>query len=159
VEFEDAIQGKQREDVATEAGEFVLRRSDGAWAYQLAVVVDDAAMGVTHVLRGADLLHSTARQILLQRTLGLSTPRHAHVPLVLGPDGEKLSKRHGAPELAELRLGGADSQRVVAALARSVGLVGPGVTAVPARALVMDFEPSSLHADDTRLELSELPAS
>lgn len=156
VEFEDAIQGWLHEDVAVEAGEFVLRRSDGAWAYQLAVVVDDAAMGVTHVLRGADLLHSTARQILLQRTLGLPTPVHAHVPLVLGPDGEKLSKRHGAPELAELRLGGADPQRVVAALARSVGLVGEGVVRVEPRELVDEFDVTRVPAGDTVLDLAAL---
>lgn len=156
VSFEDAVMGPQREDVATEAGELVLRRADGAWAYQLAVVVDDAAMGITHVLRGADLRLSTARQILLQRTLGLPTPQHAHVPLVLGPDGEKLSKRHGAPELAELRLGGADPQRVVAALARSVGLVPPGVSTVQAHELVRDFDPSRLPAHDTVLDLAAL---
>lgn len=156
VEVEDAIQGPLREDVAVEAGEFVLRRSDGAWAYQLAVVVDDAAMGITHVLRGADLLHSTARQVLLQRALGLPTPRHAHVPLVLGPDGDKLSKRHGAPELTELRRGGADPERAVAALARSVGLLPAGVDRVPARALVPDFDVSRLPAKDTVLDLADL---
>lgn len=156
VEFADAIQGAQREDVAAEAGEFVLRRADGAFAYQLAVVVDDARMGVTHVLRGADLLHSTARQILLQRTLGLPTPQHAHVPLVLGPDGEKLSKRHGAPELAELREGGADPQRVVAALARSVGLVGEGVVRVAAGDLVDGFDVTRVSVGDTVLDPASL---
>jgi glutamyl-tRNA synthetase len=156
VGFDDAIQGEQREDVAVEAGEFVLRRSDGAWAYQLAVVVDDAAMGVTHVLRGADLLHSTARQVLLQRTLGLATPQYAHAPLVLGADGEKLGKRHGARELAELRLGGVDPQRVVAALARSVGLVEASVVRVEARALVGGFDVSRVPAGDTVIDLAVL---
>jgi glutamyl-tRNA synthetase len=158
VAVHDAIQGPLREDVAAEAGEFVLRRSDGAWAYQLAVVVDDAAMGVTHVLRGADLLHSTARQVLLQRALHLPTPRHAHAPLLLGPDGDKLSKRHGAPELTALRHGGADPQRVVAVLARSVGLVAAGVERVEARALVPDFDVARLPARDTALDLAELRA-
>jgi glutamyl-tRNA synthetase len=156
VEVDDAVCGPQREDVAQEAGEFVLRRSDGAWAYQLAVVVDDAAMGITHVLRGADLRLSTARQVLLQRALGLPTPRYAHVPLVLGPDGEKLGKRHGAPELTRLRLEGADPQRVVAVLARSVGLVGDGVARVHPRALVADFDVSRLPDHDTVLELDAL---
>lgn len=156
VALHDAIAGALREDVAREVGELVLRRSDGAWAYQLAVVVDDAAMGVTHVLRGADLLHSTARQVLLQRTLGLPTPVHAHVPLVLGGDGEKLGKRHGAPDLTALRLGGADPQRVVAALARSVGLVGEGVSRVEPRALVADFDVARLPREDTVLELDSL---
>ncbi len=144
VEVEDLVFGPQREDVARESGALVLRRSDGAWAYQLAVVVDDAAMGVTHVLRGADLLHSTARQVLLQRTLGLPTPAYAHAPLVLGPDGEKLGKRHGAPDLSALRTGGADPQRVVATLARSLGLVGDRVVRVQPRALVDGFEISSV---------------
>jgi glutamyl-tRNA synthetase len=157
VTFDDAVQGPQREDVAAEAGEFVLRRSDGAWAYQLAVVVDDAAMGITHVLRGADLLHSTARQLLLQRMLGLPIPSHAHVPLVLGPDGDKLGKRHGAPELAELRHGGADPRRVVAALARSVDLLPTGgPSRVEARSLVAGFDIARLPTQDTVLDLAAL---
>lgn len=92
IAFDDAIQGPQRQDVARHAGDFVIRRADGCWAYQLAVVVDDAAQGITDVVRGADLLESTPRQILLQRALGLSTPRYAHLPLVVDGDGRKLSK-------------------------------------------------------------------
>ncbi len=152
VELEDEVQGPRREDVAREVGDFVLRRADGAWAYQLAVVVDDAAMGITHVLRGADLVDSTARQVLLLRALGLPVPRYAHVPLVLGEDGHKLGKRHGAPDLTALREGGADPQRVVAALARSAGLVGPGVPRVTPAVLLADFEVSRLLARDGTLE-------
>lgn len=90
--FEDALRGHHVQDLARAVGDFVLRRADGLWAYQLAVVVDDAAQGVTDVVRGADLLDSTPRQILLQQRLGLPTPRYAHLPLVSGPDGRKLSK-------------------------------------------------------------------
>jgi len=96
VEFEDAVQGAVAQDVAGEVGDFVLRRADGPWAYQLAVVVDDAAQAITEVVRGADLLDSTARQIFLQRRLGLPTPRYMHLPLVVDDDGRKLSKSSAA---------------------------------------------------------------
>lgn len=92
IAFDDALQGTIRQDVAAAVGDFVLRRTDGLWAYQLAVVVDDAAQGISDVVRGADLLDSTPRQILLQHALGLPTPRYAHLPLVLDGDGRKLSK-------------------------------------------------------------------
>ena len=92
IAFGDAIQGRFEQDVAAAVGDFVLRRADGPWAYQLAVVVDDAAQGITDVVRGADLLDSTPRQILLQRALGLPTPRYAHLPLALDAGGRKLSK-------------------------------------------------------------------
>ncbi|KIQ30521.1 glutamyl-tRNA synthetase [Variovorax paradoxus] len=88
--------GEQHQDVGREVGDFVLRRADGPWAYQLAVVVDDAEQGVTDVVRGEDLADNTARQILLQRALGLPTPSYLHTPLVRGADGDKLSKQNGA---------------------------------------------------------------
>lgn len=91
--------GDQQQDVAMAVGDFVLKRADTCFAYQLAVVLDDAAQGITDVVRGADLVDNTARQILLQRALGLPTPRYLHTPLVLGADGEKLSKQNGAAAL------------------------------------------------------------
>jgi glutamyl-Q tRNA(Asp) synthetase len=96
VQFDDRWQGWQQQDVATEVGDFVLQRADGLFAYQLAVVVDDGAQGITDVIRGADLLGSTARQRLLGRALGLADLRYMHVPVVLAADGEKLSKQNGA---------------------------------------------------------------
>ena len=96
IEWNDRRLGPQQQDVAREVGDFVLQRADGLWAYQLAVVVDDAAQGVTDVVRGEDLADNTARQILLQRALGLPTPRYLHTPLVLAADGQKLSKQNGA---------------------------------------------------------------
>jgi len=92
VGFDDAIQGRVVQDVGAEVGDVVLRRADGFWAYQLAVVVDDAAQGITDVVRGADLLDSTPRQIVLQHALGLPTPRYAHLPLIVDNEGRKLSK-------------------------------------------------------------------
>ena len=96
VAWTDRRLGPQTQNVATEVGDFILKRADGLWAYQLAVVVDDAAQGITHVVRGEDLADNTARQILLQRSLDLPIPAYLHTPLVLGANGEKLSKQNGA---------------------------------------------------------------
>jgi glutamyl-Q tRNA(Asp) synthetase len=114
--------------VQAEVGDFILKRADGCFAYQLAVVVDDAAQGVTDVVRGEDLTDNTARQILLQRTLGLPTPRYLHTPLVRGLNGEKLSKQNGAQAL--------DTNNPLAALntaAQALGL--PACTGKPSDAL------------------------
>ncbi|GAB4296904.1 MAG: tRNA glutamyl-Q(34) synthetase GluQRS [Thiohalomonadaceae bacterium] len=99
IEFSDRLQGVQRQNLEREVGDFVVRRADGLWAYQLAVVVDDAAQGVTDVVRGSDLLDSTPRQIHLQRLLGLPTPGYLHLPVAVNAAGEKLSKQTYAPAL------------------------------------------------------------
>lgn len=96
VEFDDALHGPQRENLRESVGDFVIRRAEGFYSYQLACVVDDAHQGITDVVRGSDLLDSTARQIWLQRCLGLPTPTYRHLPLVLGADGRKLSKSEQA---------------------------------------------------------------
>ncbi len=97
--WQDRLLGEQHQNVARSVGDFVIKRSDGLWAYQLAVVVDDAEQGITHVVRGEDLADNTPRQILLQQALGLPTPLYMHTPLVLAEDGQKLSKQNGAQSL------------------------------------------------------------
>lgn len=129
VEWTDRRLGAQAQDVASEVGDFVLKRADGLWAYQLAVVVDDAAQGITHVVRGEDLADNTARQILLQRALGLPTPAYRHTPLVLGANGEKLSKQNSAQAL-DL----ADPLAALGHAARALGLP-PAQGATVAQAL------------------------
>jgi glutamyl-Q tRNA(Asp) synthetase len=99
VHWTDRRLGAQQQDVGAEVGDFVLQRADGLWAYQLAVVVDDAAQAITHVVRGEDLADNTPRQLLLQQALGVAAPAYLHTPLVLGGDGHKLSKQNGAQAL------------------------------------------------------------
>ena len=113
--------GPQSQNLSAEVGDFILRRADGLWAYQLAVVVDDAAQGITHVVRGEDLADNTPRQIALQQTLGLPLPAYLHTPLVLGANGEKLSKQNGAQAL--------DLGEPVLALQRAAATLG--LPAVP----------------------------
>lgn len=118
IEVRDAVLGTLRERVAEVTGDFVLRRGDGVFAYQLAVVVDDLAMGVTEVVRGADLAASAPRQALLARLLGGEPPSFAHVPLLLGPDGARLAKRAPRMTLVEQRAAGRTGAEVARALAR-----------------------------------------
>jgi glutamyl-Q tRNA(Asp) synthetase len=101
--FDDALQGRICQDVAAEAGDFIVRRADGLYAYQLAVVVDDAEQGVTHVVRGADLVESTPRQLLLQRSLGLASPEYLHLPAAIDANREKLSKQTRARSIEAAR--------------------------------------------------------
>ncbi len=119
VHWQDRRLGAQTQDVARAVGDFVLKRADGLFAYQLAVVVDDGGQGITDVVRGEDLADNTARQLLLQRALGLPAPRYLHTPLVLGANGEKLSKQNGAQAL-DVR----DPLAALAALGRAGELLG-----------------------------------
>ena len=136
--FDDQVQGRVCEDTAAAVGDFVLKRRDGVYAYQLAAVVDDAAMGITEVVRGADLLDSTARQIQLFRALGASPPAFAHLGLVLNAAGEKLSKRDQGLTLASLREQGVRPEKLCGLLAHSLGLLEtPEPTT--ARALIPRF--------------------
>ena len=144
----DRWQGEVRQDVAREVGDFVLRRGDGVFAYQLAVVVDDLAMGIEEVVRGADLLESAPRQALLARLLGAEPPGFAHAPLVVGPDGERLAKRARGVPLRDRREAGETGPAVLGHLARLLGLVAPG-----------DPAPASARSLLDRVDLSVLRGS
>ena len=119
ITFDDRIAGRITEDVAGSVGDFVIRRADGPFAYQLAVVVDDAEQGITQVVRGGDLLASTGRQIALQRALEIPLPEYAHLPMIVGPDASKLGKRDGALPLPLL-----DQRLVSATLSRALTILG-----------------------------------
>jgi glutamyl-tRNA synthetase len=121
--FDDGFRGCTEVDLGALGGDFVVWKSAGSPAYQLAAVVDDAALGVTEVIRGDDLVPSTPRQLLLYRTLGLTPPAFAHVPLVVGPDGRRLAKRHGDTRLTALRAAGVRPQALLGLLAWSCGWI------------------------------------
>ncbi len=158
VSFRDLVYGEREEDLARACGDFLVRRSDGVFAYQLAVVLDDAAEGVTQVVRGRDLLGSTARQVYLQRLLGLPTPEYAHVPLLVAPDGRRLAKRDGDLDLGALRRRYAGPEPVVGRLAACVGLADAGEE-VSAAELVERFSLDALraHAGDVVVGEGFLP--
>jgi glutamyl-tRNA synthetase len=141
VAWDDRVLGPCRQDPSQVCGDFILWTKSGDPAYQLAVVVDDLAMGVTEVLRGEDLLHSTARQLLLHRWLGGDAPRFAHVPLRLEEDGRKLAKSRGTPGLGLLREEGRDPRTVLGAVAHDLGLLDEPVPVEPA-ALLAPFAAS-----------------
>lgn len=147
VSFDDRLLGPQQGTV----DDFVVRRNDGAYAYNLAVVVDDGAQGVGEVVRGADLLDTTARQLHLCARLGLPAPVHAHVPLVLAADGTRLAKRHGAVTLTDRQAAGESPLHVRAHLAASLGLAEPGTTPTLAQ-LLERFDPARLPREPTILD-------
>ena len=126
VEFDDAFSGRFRQDVAEKLGDFPLARDADGAGYTLAVVADDAAMGVSEVVRGDDLLPATPSHILLQRALGLPTPEYCHVPLVVGADGRRLAKRHGDTRIAAYRSAGVSAEAIVGRLAATCGWAEPG---------------------------------
>lgn len=156
VRFDDLVHGPVAQDVAAQVGDFVVRRVDGVASYQLAVVVDDAAQGVTDVLRADDLLSSTPRQLLLYQALGLRPPRFAHVPLLLQPDGKRLAKREGATTVAGLREAGVRAEAVVGLLAKWSGLADG--RPVPARDLVPGFSLHRVRREPTVVAPAELDA-
>jgi glutamyl-tRNA synthetase len=125
VSFDDVFAGRREQDVAAVLGDFPLARDEFGAGYTLAVVVDDAAQGVTEVVRGDDLLPATPAQILLQRSLALPTPAYCHVPLVVGPDGRRLAKRHGDTRVASFRAAGLRPGRLIGRLAASCGWAEP----------------------------------
>jgi len=149
ISFTDRLAGPITQNVSQVVGDFIVRRADGIFAYQFAVVVDDALMGITQVVRGADLLHSTARQIALFQALGFPVPRYAHVPLMVDSTGQRLSKRTAALGLEPLRSSGLTPGQVVGLLGYSVGLCPPDLALHP-RQLLEYFSPARLsHASFT----------
>ncbi len=142
--FDDGFCGRCCEDVAGSRGDFVLARHEYGAGYMLAVVVDDAAMGVTEVLRGDDLLPATFRQLLIYRALGLMPPEFVHVPLVVGPDGRRLAKRHGDTRIAALRAAGVSAERIIGLLAYWCGWAEQGEE-LRAEQLLTRFDLKSLN--------------
>ena len=151
--FADLLQGAYREDLALDCGDFILRRSDGVYAYQLAVVVDDALMGVTQVVRGGDLLDSTPRQLWIQEKLGFSHPEYGHVPLLLSPDGRRLAKRDRDQELGTLKER-YTAPELVGRLALAAGLLPEYVPVTP-RELLPLFSWDKLPREDMVFRLEE----
>lgn len=150
--FQDGLLGLCGEDLAAECGDFILRRSDGVFAYQLACACDDGAMGVTQVVRGRDLLSSTPQQIYLLRLLGYPPPRYYHIPLLLSPDGIRLSKRDKALDLGELRRG-YSPRELIGLLAFLCGLLPQPEPASP-QELLSVFDPANIKREDIRLPAS-----
>jgi glutamyl-tRNA synthetase len=152
--FVDGLQGPYRENLATECGDFIIRRADGVYAYQLAVVTDDALMGVTQVVRGRDLLDSTPRQLYLYERLGLTPPDFYHVPLLLAADGRRLSKRERDLDMESLRQHTTPEQ-IIGLLAFLAGLQ-PAPTPVTARELAKTFSWDRVRREDVVVQPEHL---
>jgi glutamyl-tRNA synthetase len=150
VSFSDLLAGPQALSLTDCGGDFALRRSDGVFAYQLAVVLDDIAMGITQVVRGDDILASTPRQIFLYRLLGAPIPQYAHLPLVLDHEGERLAKRHNSLTVAALRAAGVSAPAITGYLAWRAGLQSAPHPADP-HALVAGFDIRSIPREPVRL--------
>lgn len=151
ISFTDGVMGATRQNLLQDCGDFILRRSDGIYAYQLAVVVDDALMGVNQVVRGSDLLDSTPRQIWLQRQWGFAQPEYYHIPLLYGTDGHRLSKRQRDLDLGAIRASGIKPEEVVGRLAFWAGLLDRPEP-VPAQELVQDFSWNQVKKTDIVVE-------
>ena len=151
ITFCDLIQGEYKEELNFDCGDFILRRSDGVYAYQLAVVVDDALMGVNQVVRGSDLLSSAPRQLWLQEQLGYDHPEYGHVPLLLAPDGRRLAKRDRDKELGQLKES-YTAPELVGTLAHAAGLI-PRREAITPEELIPLFDWEKLSKGDLVLEL------
>jgi len=154
VAFDDGLHGHMEENLAKVCGDFTVRRSDGVHAYQLAVVIDDATMGISHVLRGDDLLASTARQLLLYRLFGFTPPRFTHVPLLCSPDGHRLSKRQQDLSLAALRARGVTAAQIIGYLAWKARL-SDNPAPLAARELIDRFSLSKLPTEPIVVEFPQ----
>lgn len=151
VTFTDGLYGPRSENLKTECGDFVIRKADGVFAYQLAVVVDDIYGGITQVVRGSDLLSSTARQIYIYRLLGAEPPAFAHIPMLLAPDGRRLSKREKDLDLGSLRER-RKPEELVGLLAYTAGII-PKPESVSARELIGEFDWKKIKKEDINIEL------
>ncbi|MBX3441987.1 MAG: tRNA glutamyl-Q(34) synthetase GluQRS [Planctomyces sp.] len=146
VTFDDLLRGRETCRPAADLGDFVIAKGNGTPAYQLAVVADDHAMGVTEVVRGDDLIPSTFRQLALLRFFGWTAPRYVHLPLVVGPDGRRLAKRHGDTRIALLRERGIPPERLIGRLAHSCGLTDSPAP-IAARDLMAEFDVARLNRE------------
>lgn len=146
ISFHDMLYGEQAANLAEQCGDFILRRKDGAWAYQLAVVVDDALMGVTEVVRGRDLLLSANQQIFLNRVFGFNIPTYGHIPLLTNGDGQRLSKRDKSMDMGVLRQNHTPEE-IIGWIAHVAGLI-PTPSPISARELISEFDWAKLSQDD-----------